>query len=179
MNAWWLCAAGAVRQCAGRVACPAWSSGPPTSLGSLYMRRNLVAFLAGLATLSSVQSAIACSCVAVDPVVAYSKYGIVLLAKVTGLETTPIEGPWNVTLVVLKSWKGPWQSDATIQVQTDGPRGPCGFFIHVGDEMLVYSEDPVNLTGIGLCSTVRGDELPKHIRKLDALSRNAPKSNPD
>jgi hypothetical protein len=142
------------------------------------MRRNLLAFLAGLATLASVHSAIACSCHAIDPVFAYSKFGVVLLAKVSGLETTPIEGPWTVTLVVLKSWKGPWQSNATIQVQTDGPHGACGFFIHTGDEFIVYSQDPVTFTGIGLCDTVRGDDVPIIVQKLDALSRSAPKSNP-
>src|SRR5271170_798458 len=109
------------------------------------MRRNFVIFLAGLAALMSLQSAVACSCVAIDPAVAYRNEGTVVLVKVTGLEKAPVGSPWNVTLVILKSWKGALRPDTTIYVQTPGPNEPCGFFIHVGDEFLVYDEDPATL----------------------------------
>lgn len=136
------------------------------------MRRYFIVFLAGLAAQASVQPAMACSCVKIDPVAAYRIDGTVVLVKVTGVETTPDLSPWTITIVILKSWKGAWRPNVTTQVQTPGPRGLCGFFIRVGDEFLIYSEDPVTLKNVHLCNTVTGDEVPIQIRQLDALSHN-------
>jgi len=137
------------------------------------MGRHFLVILMSLVVLISVQPAIACSCVALDPVVGYRNNGVVVLAKIVGLETTPDLSPWKVTLVILKSWKGPWPPNTTIKAQTPGPRGACGLFIHVQDKFLIYSNDPSTLVNVALCNTVRGDDVAKHIRSLDALSRSA------
>lgn len=111
----------------------------------------------------------ACSCIRRDPA-ALPTANVVILAKVTRLETKPIgAGPWSVTIVVEKSWKGPWHPNVTLQVQTPGPSGACGFFIQIGDEMLVYSDDP-NMMNLGLCNTVRGEDVTPYIRTMDQAS---------
>jgi hypothetical protein len=134
---------------------------------------SLVVLLASLAVLASTRPANACSCIAIDPRAAYAHDGLVALLKVTGLDATPAQGPWNVTLLSLKVWKGSWRPDMTLQVQTPGPRGPCGIFIHVGDEFLVYSQDPDTLTLIFLCNTVWGNDVPAQAKELDAVSGHA------
>jgi hypothetical protein len=145
----------------------------------MYARRKFFVVLVSLITLAAARAAIGCSCIAIDPAFAYAHYGLVVLVRVTALQRSPIQGPWNVALLALKTWKGSWQPDMTVQVQTDGPSGPCGFFIHTGDEFIVYSQDPVTLTGIGLCSTVRGDDVPVTVQKLDALSSKPPQRDPN
>jgi hypothetical protein len=130
---------------------------------------RLATFVVGLTALLSVRSAIACSCVWRDPAVP-PRENVVVLTKVTKLETKPIgAGLWNVTIVVVKSWKGPWLPNATLQVQTPGPSGTCGFFIHVGDEMLVYSNDP-KMMNLGLCNTVRGESVTPYVRTMEKAS---------
>jgi hypothetical protein len=143
------------------------------------MSRNFVVVLAGLGALMSLQSAIACSCVVIDPAVAYPNEGTVVLVKVTGLDKSPVGSPWNVTLAILRSWKGAWRPEMTFQVETPGPSGPCGFFIHVGDEFLVYSDDPATLMHVTMCNTVRGEQVSKHIQMLDALSSRSSQSDPN
>jgi hypothetical protein len=119
-----------------------------------------------LVALSTVRPAFACSCFRRDPAIPPTEH-VVILAKVTKLATKPIgAGLWTATIVVLKSWNGPWLANATMQVQTPGPSGPCGFFIHVGDEMLVYSNDP-QMMNLGLCNTVRGEDVKPYIQTLE------------
>lgn len=119
-----------------------------------------------LVALSTVRPAFACSCVWRDPAIP-PREDVVILARVTKIETKPIgAGLWTATIVVLKSWKGRWLANAIMRVQTPGPSGPCGFFIHVGDEMLVYSNDP-QMMNLGLCNTVLGDEVKPYIQTLE------------
>lgn len=135
------------------------------------MHLRVVSVFIGIAALISLQSAFACSCVWRNPSVP-STDPIVIRAKVTKLATKPVgAGPWDVTLVVVKSWRGPWRPHAILQVQTPGPSGACGFFIHVGDEMLVYADDPSTMN-LALCNTVRGDAMAPYIRTLDQASPN-------
>jgi hypothetical protein len=138
----------------------------------MYARSKFFAALGSLLALTAAPTAIGCSCVAIDPAAAYAGHGLIVLVRVTSLDTTPPQGPWNVRLLALRTWKGSVKPGSTVQVQTDGPEGPCGFFIHTGDEFLVYSNDPNTLGGIGLCNTARGSDVPKHIEKLDALSHS-------
>jgi hypothetical protein len=131
---------------------------------------RLATFVVGLTAFLSVRSAFACSCVWRDPAV-LPRENVVVLARVAKLQTKPIgAGLWNVTLVVVKSWKGLWLPNATLQVRTPGPTGTCGFFIHVGDEMLVYSDDP-KMMNLGLCNTVRGKDVTPYVRTMETASR--------
>jgi hypothetical protein len=130
------------------------------------MSVRFTSIFVAFAALASVQSAIACSCVRRDPAVAPTEK-VVILAKVAKLEKKPSgAGPWDVTIVVERSWQGPWHANATLRVQTPGPSGTCGFFIHVGDEMLVYSDDPA-MMDLALCNTVRGEDVTRYIRAMD------------
>jgi hypothetical protein len=138
----------------------------------MYARRKLLVALTSVLTLTVTRAAIGCSCVAIDPAAAYAGVGLIVLVRVTSLETRPPQGPWNVTLLTLRTWKGSVKPGTTVQVQTSGPEGACGFFIHTGDEFLVYSRDPDSLTEIGLCNTVRGSDVPTHVERLDALSHS-------
>jgi hypothetical protein len=137
------------------------------------MRISLIAVVASLAILPSTRPANACSCVAIDPRVAYAHDGFIALVRVTGVDETPARGPWTVTLLSIKVWKGSWRPDMTVQVQTPGPGQPCGMFVHVGNQFLVYSEDPHTLTSIFLCNTVQGDDISRHVKDLDVLSGDA------
>jgi hypothetical protein len=134
------------------------------------MRRTLIfGFLAALGALFG-KPVLACSCVAAGPGQVYDSNSTVVLVKVVGLEKPTPAGPWTATVVVLKSWKGELRRDETVRAQTMGPGGACGFFIGVGDEILVYSDDAASLS-LGLCNTVRADALRSFKLELDRLSK--------
>jgi hypothetical protein len=75
------------------------------NLGRLVVR-HFVAILAGLLVLMSAQMTMACECVELDPVAAYRNDGVVVLAKVTAIETTSGMSPWRVTLE--RDWNIGW-----------------------------------------------------------------------
>jgi hypothetical protein len=134
---------------------------------------GLVLLLGGLFSHPS----LACSCVSVSPRQVFEHDNVVVLVKVTGLETPTLDGPWTATLVVVKSWKGDLRPNSTLRAQTMGPRGACGFFIGVGDELIVYSDDKAS-PSLGLCNTVRGNQLRQFTEELDAISNENTMSKP-
>lgn len=130
------------------------------------MRKLLIVF-AFLAGLMPTHPALACSCVTLESTTAYQDAKAIVLVRVAAIEKTPEIGPWKISLVVVKSWKDPSTEGVILQAQTPGPRQPCGFFIDVGDQFLVYQYDSTPVKTVALCNTVRGDAMPEHIRALD------------
>jgi hypothetical protein len=61
-----------------------------------------------------------------------------------------------------------------LRVHTPGPTGPCGFFIQLHDEFIVYGHNGSTLPDFILCNTVRGSDVPKHVVRLDALAHAQP-----
>jgi hypothetical protein len=60
-------------------------------------------------------------------------------------------------------------------VRTPGPRGPCGFFIRSGDQLIVYANDAPAVPDVGLCNTARDSDVQNQARILDAVrSRDRP-----
>jgi hypothetical protein len=137
-------------------------------------RKVLLGCLVALATLVA-PAVRACSCVRTTPAAVYGRDATVVLVRVVGLQRTPTDS-WAATLVVLKSWKGPLRPHDTVEAGTMGPSGACGFFIAVGDQILVYADDLAPLS-LGLCNTVRGDALPGFERALDRLSAADPRDH--
>lgn len=127
-----------------------------------------LAAIAGLAMMMPAKDAVTCSCVRLDPATAFRYHAVIALVKVKEIESEPDVGPWRITLTVLQSWKGNLSPNTIVPAQTPGPRGACGFFIHAGDEFLIYYDQQLTEMNVGLCNTVRDDDVQIHIRALDA-----------
>jgi hypothetical protein len=168
----WLCAADAERQSAR----PRRWSGAHTRPLSFTVRvamntcHGVFAALLGLLALTVPAVGISCSCVAIDPDSAYAHLGLIVIVRVTAVDATPPQGPWDVTVQPLRTWKGSIKPGTSHHVHTPGPTGPCGFFIHANDEFIVYGQDGSTLPDFILCNTVRGRAVPKHLKRLDALA---------
>jgi hypothetical protein len=129
--------------------------------------------------LATGRDAVACSCAAIDPVRWYAHDSLIVLVKVTALETRPAPEPWNVKLLVLKTWKGSVKPGSEARVRTPGPRGPCGFFIRSGDQLIVYANDAPAVPDVGLCNTARDSDVQNQARILDAVRARGLARPPD
>jgi hypothetical protein len=115
-----------------------------------------IAFLGGLAASAQEHHEISLA-------TRFAQSDVVLVGRVTEAKGSSLD----VTLTVLRSWKGPYASGETVHTITPCAGRGCAISVNVGDELLIFSRDGPQVS-LARGGVFQGAEATSMVAALDA-----------